>query len=123
MDYKTKHPGSMPENMQAYKRTKEFTEETMPKALLKDHDTKEGVWALVHVLEGELEYQVDAWNHNEVVTAGNAGLIAPKVLHWVKPLGQVRFFIEFYSAISEEDQPHSTRLIANKDLQKVIKEK
>ena len=41
---------TLPAEVQAYRRTPEFTEATVPPALLKAHTTKDGTWALIHVL-------------------------------------------------------------------------
>lgn len=46
----------LPARVQVYKRTADFTEQTIPAGLLKDHTTKPGVWARIVVSAGELEY-------------------------------------------------------------------
>ena len=43
---------ALPPGAQAYKRTPVFTQDTVPAGLLRDHVTREGTWALIHVLEG-----------------------------------------------------------------------
>ena len=50
---------TLPPGVQPYRRTDVFTELTVPVALLKAHTTKEGAWALIHVLEGRLAYRID----------------------------------------------------------------
>lgn len=45
---------NLPQGLHAYRRTPEFTETTIPKTLLSAHTTKQGTWALIHVLEGRL---------------------------------------------------------------------
>ncbi len=35
---------NLPDNLEAYKRTPEFDENSVPKGLLKAHQTKQGVW-------------------------------------------------------------------------------
>jgi tellurite resistance-related uncharacterized protein len=52
-DYLTQHPDALPSGVEAYRRTSEFTEQTLPVGLRKDHATKPGVWALIHVLPEE----------------------------------------------------------------------
>jgi len=44
----------LPDNVSPYKKTPEFTELAVPKGLLKDHRTKEGVWGKIVILEGNL---------------------------------------------------------------------
>jgi tellurite resistance-related uncharacterized protein len=47
---------ALPKTVVAYKKTPEFTELTLPAGLLKDHQTKEGVWG------GESQFSKDAAN-------------------------------------------------------------
>ncbi len=90
----------LPSDARPYRRTDVFTETTVPKALLKAHTTKDGTWALIHVLEGTLAYRISDPRRPpsvEVLTpATPPGLIEPTVLHEVEPLGPVRFFVEFH---------------------------
>ena len=91
----------IPENYEAYRRTPDFTEASVPAGLLSAHSTKHGVWALIRVIEGRLLYRVLASGLEEVLEAGGRpGVIEPEILHEVAPLGPVRFFVEFYR------QPH-----------------
>lgn len=87
---------NIPENCRPYKKTPVFTEETVPAGILKDHATKAGTWGLLSILEGSLEYVVPAKNHRQVLTPDTRAVIEPEVLHHVKPLGSVRFFVEFW---------------------------
>lgn len=91
---------ALPQGVRPYRRTDVFTEATVPGALLRAHTTKEGAWALIHVLEGRLTYRIvdprwPAWE--EVLTPKTPpGVITPTVLHEVAPLGPVRFYVEFH---------------------------
>jgi len=106
-DYLTQHPDALPSGVEAYRRTSEFTEQTLPVGLRKDHATKPGVWALIHVLEGRLRYCVPSWCYDEVLEPGTLGIVAPEVVHFVEPQGAVRLFVEFH-ALPEEGSvnPH-----------------
>lgn len=86
---------SLPATVVAYKRTPEFDENSIPAGLLKDHQTKEGVWGKIVVLEGQLQYTIS--NPYEVIKldADTFGVVEPTILHSVKPLGHVRFYVEF----------------------------
>ena len=90
----------LPANARPYRRTAEFTEATVPAGLLKAHTTKEGAWALIHVLEGRLAYRVIAPRRlrSETVLTPDTpcGVVEPTILHEVEPLGPVRFFVEFH---------------------------
>ncbi|QLF93225.1 DUF1971 domain-containing protein [Pseudomonas sp. ABC1] len=95
------YPTRLPEDVRAYRRTADFDEQSLPAALRKDHATKPGVWALIHVLEGELRYCVADWGLDVVLVPGQPGIVAPQVLHFVEPRGAVRLFVEFHAAPGE----------------------
>jgi tellurite resistance-related uncharacterized protein len=90
----------LPPGLVAYKRTAEFTAQSVPPGLLRAHSTKEGVWGLIHVLEGRLAYRITDPRRpaSEVVlTPPQApGVVEPTILHEVEPLGGVRFYVEFH---------------------------
>jgi tellurite resistance-related uncharacterized protein len=87
----------LPEGSKAYRRTAAFTEASVPDALLKTHTTKRGVWGVIHVDRGRLEYHVSAPFHTqEVLAPGSPGVVLPEVEHRVAPLGEVEFFVEFW---------------------------
>jgi tellurite resistance-related uncharacterized protein len=90
----------LPQDARPYRRTDVFTETTVPKGLLKAHTTKEGAWALIHVLEGRLAYRVTdprrPRSETVLTPEAPAGVVEPTVLHEVEPLGPVRFFVEFH---------------------------
>ena len=88
---------SLPTDVVAYRRTKEFTEESVPGSFLgRRHDTKAGVWGRIRVLEGALRYRIlEPELEEHVLTPGHDGVVEPQVPHEVEPEGPVRFFIEF----------------------------
>ncbi|CAN7411846.1 DUF1971 domain-containing protein [Phenylobacterium sp. LjRoot219] len=92
----------LPSDVRPYRRTEVFTEATVPAALRRAHNTKAGVWGLIHVLEGRLTYRVTDPGRPpqaQVLSAETApGVVEPGVLHEVEPLGPVRFFVEFHRA-------------------------
>lgn len=86
----------LPDDLEVYKTTAEFTETTVPEGLLRDHRTRAGTWGRIRVLEGKLMYSLAepagaAW----VLRPGIDGRIAPGVSHWIAPHGAVRFVVEF----------------------------
>lgn len=88
---------ALPNNVSPYKRTPEFTEDTVPAGLLRAHQTKGSVWAKIVVLEGRLQYTINEPEKEVTVLDSNTfGVIEPTVLHEVKPLGPVRFYVEFH---------------------------
>ena len=86
---------SLPEHVQQYSTSPVFTEETVPRGLLKDHNTKSGVWGLICVNEGELEYIIEE-KETHILNPENKGVVEPEIKHHIKPLGAVTFYIEFY---------------------------
>lgn len=91
---------SLPDGLECYKRTPDFTEATVPPGLLKDHSTKEGTWGLIHVTSGSLGYVVTdprRPSSERLLTRDTPpGVVEPTMLHHVEPLGAVSFFVEFY---------------------------
>lgn len=85
----------LPDNVKAYKRTPTFTEETVPEGLLNNHSTKAEVWGAIHIEEGQLEYTIED-KESHILTKKNHGIVEPEILHHIKPLGKVSFYIEFY---------------------------
>jgi tellurite resistance-related uncharacterized protein len=90
----------LPKTARPYRRTDDFTEATVPAGLLKAHTTKDGTWALIHVLEGRLAYRITdprRLKSERILTPETAqGVVEPTILHEVQPLGPVRFYVEFH---------------------------
>ena len=88
---------SLPPTVEAYRRTPEFTEESVPDGLRKAHRTKPGVWGNIVVLEGRLRYRIlQSPSCEFMLDADNPGVVEPEVEHEVEPMGRMRFFVEFY---------------------------
>jgi tellurite resistance-related uncharacterized protein len=86
----------LPPDVVPYRRTREFTESTVPDALRRRHTTKAGTWARIHVLEGSLRYRIlEPAAEEHVLSPDVPGVVEPEVPHEVEPLGAVRFFVEF----------------------------
>ena len=94
---------SLPDGLVAYKRTAEFSEETVPAGLTRRHTTRAGVWARITVVEGSLRYRILEPSREEwLLTRDRPGIVAPEVGHEVEVVGPVRFFVEFLRAASSE---------------------
>lgn len=88
---------SLPENVNPIRKTPEFDEGSVPKGLLRAHQTKAGVWGEIVILEGQLQYMINEPEEEILILdAENFGVVEPTVRHEVKPLGAVRFYVEFY---------------------------
>jgi tellurite resistance-related uncharacterized protein len=93
----------LPPNLEPYKRTSSFSEATVPAALLNEHSTKEGTWGLIHVEEGRLRYAVTDPRRERgewILTREGPGVVEPRIMHRVEPLGSVRFYVEFLRGAS-----------------------
>lgn len=87
----------IPETLEPYKKTPEFSEGSIPAGLLKSHQTKEGTWGKINVSKGKLLYRILEPEIEEVIlTPEKYGVVEPTVLHEVAPIGQVSFHVEFF---------------------------
>ena len=86
----------LPKHVRAFSKTGVFSQTSVPAGLLRDHATKEGVWGLIEVISGELNYVVPDRGLDVVLRPGAPGVIEPAVKHRVEPLGEVEFAIEFW---------------------------
>jgi tellurite methyltransferase len=82
----------------AYKRTAPFQRETIPARLLQHHDTKPGVWAILAVTRGNLDFFEKSANDETRTTlgVGRSHVIVPEVEHRVAAQGEVEFSVEFW---------------------------
>ena len=88
-----------PDDLVAYRRTGEFDEKTLPSGFAKNHATKRGVWARIHVVSDALKYHVgEPIQRSFLVEAPATAVIVPAIPHRVETLGPVRFFVEFWRA-------------------------
>lgn len=96
----------LPSDVTPYKRTEVFDQNTVPIGLRHEHRTKPGVWALIQVLEGRLLYRVPDQQSEQVLVPGLPGLVRPEQFHEIEPIGDVRFFVEFYAAKQTASSPN-----------------
>ena len=88
---------TLPTTVSAYAKSPEFTEETVPKSLLKSHRTKAGTWARIVVLEGKLRYRIlEPEIEESELSLDRHGVVESDVPHQVQPIGCVPFHVEFY---------------------------
>jgi tellurite resistance-related uncharacterized protein len=88
---------SLPSHVCAYKKTKLFDQDNIPKAILNKHSTKKEVWGKIVVTTGRLLYVISEHNNEEHVLSPDLnGIVEPEVEHYVKPMGDVEFYVEFY---------------------------
>lgn len=88
----------LPDGVEPYRRTPEFTEETVPAGLRREHRTKAGVWGRICVRAGSLRYRILSDPPAEfVLDPDTPGIIEPEVPHEVelRPGQRVAFHVEF----------------------------
>ncbi|MCB2107341.1 MAG: DUF1971 domain-containing protein [Rhodobacteraceae bacterium] len=98
---------ALPAGVAAYKRTPIFDQDTVPAGLRREHRTKEGVWALIHVLEGRLLYRVLTPHQEKILTPATRGIVCPQQPHEIELIGAVQFFVEFHAVTPLTEQPHA----------------
>ena len=81
---------ALPPGLKAYRRTPEFDQDSLPAALRGRHNTKAGVWGVIHVLEGQLRYRILEPAEDVILSPGRAGIVQPQQPHQVEPLGAMR---------------------------------
>ena len=83
---------SLPVDVHPYRRAPEFTEATVRSGMRRDHTTKSGVWGVIHVTQGSLEYHIlEPAGERHLLTTDKFGIVEPTIRHQVVPLGPVRF--------------------------------
>ena len=86
-----------------YKQTPVFDEATLPEAIRNAHDTKEGVWGLLTVLEGAVDLVFHQPPRRVRVTPGNPAPIPPQAVHHVETDGPMLMRVGFYREHPLED--------------------
>jgi hemoglobin len=90
-------PKQIPDGFKSYGRSPEFTPETLPARLRSAHSTKSGTWGLLHVLEGEIRYQLEPpYRGERLVCASETIVIEAEIPHHVAFTEPGRFYIEFH---------------------------
>jgi tellurite resistance-related uncharacterized protein len=79
-----------------YQTTPVFDETSLPQAIRNAHDTKQGVWGLLRVLQGEVRLVFHDPRRELVVTPDNPAPIPPQAVHHVETAGPMRMQVEFY---------------------------
>jgi tellurite methyltransferase len=85
-----------PDALEMYKRTKIFSQDSVPRGLQCGHRTRVGVWGRIVIEQGALRYHVDEMDGHQQLMPGTAGVIVPQLTHRVEVIGDVHFFVEFH---------------------------
>lgn len=88
---------TLPVNIACYQRTPDFTEQSVPKALLRSHSTKTGTWGMIVVTEGSLTYRILEPDIEEIrLDPNHPGIIEPSIKHEIELHAEVKFYVQFY---------------------------
>lgn len=79
-----------------------WTAQTMPAGLRRRHRLGRGTWGVLHVDSGALRFG------DAEIEAGSTRVIPPDVEHEVEPLGEARFWIEFFNVDRTVEPPAVT---------------
>lgn len=85
---------SIPSDAVAYKRTRTFDADSLPKGLRANHATKRGVWGLVVVESGEVELHIEGQTLR--LDAAHPGVIPPEIPHHLALIGSVQLHVVFH---------------------------
>lgn len=90
-------PSVLPPGLVRYGESPVFTPENLPEKLKHAHTTKAGVWGLLRVHTGIVQYFVDMPPHAQaVISAGKTVVIEPEVPHHVEFALPGSFQVEFW---------------------------
>lgn len=90
---------ALPDNLTFVRSTPVFTENSIPKGLLKAHTTKAGTWGKIVIESGELVYTIDEGEfagQSFTLTPDNFGVVEPQILHSVRADNSACFRVDFY---------------------------
>ena len=91
----------LPESVTYVRTTADFTEDSVPKGLLRAHQVAAGVWGRLVVTTGSLVFSFEnnagEWSGlSRTVAAGETQAIPPECPHRVTMTGPVEFAVEFH---------------------------
>lgn len=87
-----------------YRSTPVFDEHTLPAALRREHQTKQGVWAVIRVLEGRLKLRLIDTGEERTLAPGSPAIVTPAQPHLVEALGAIRMQVDFYDRRPDPDR-------------------
>jgi len=79
---------------------------SLPAALQREHRTKEGVWGVIRILEGQLKLRLLPSGDEQMLTPQCPGLVLPDQPHLVEVCGPVSVQVDYYN--ERPDLPSTT---------------
>ena len=90
---------TIPDNVTHYRSSPEFTQDTVPAALQRHHNTAADVGGRINIIEGSLLYRITDPRvpaEEVLLTPERHGVVEPGILHEVQVIGPVRFRVDFH---------------------------
>lgn len=80
-----------------YRSTPIFTTKSLPAALRKAHNIKDGTWGVLNLLKGSLIYTIEETGEAQPLNAPARALIVPMQNHYVTPMtDDMEMRVDFY---------------------------
>jgi len=97
----------LPANLRFVRTSPEWNERSLPTGLRRSHRLGNGTWGRIHVHQGRLQFSMASQPplHHELVR-GEEQAIPPEMDHEVRPVGSVRFSLDFL-AVDRVDATHA----------------
>lgn len=83
-------------HLRPYKISSEFTHQSLPAVLLREHRLDQKTWAVVRVRMGEIQYVEGDHSKTRMIEAGTATVVPPDTPHHLEIVGPVALTFEFY---------------------------
>jgi tellurite resistance-related uncharacterized protein len=92
-------PNTLPDGLVHLRTTPEFDEHSVPSGLLGAHRVAPGVWGLLRVRSGSVDFVFeDGATPPRRVGAGDSQVIPPGDRHHLELVGSVTFVVEFHGS-------------------------
>lgn len=98
--------GGLPRNVVPASGTINFTADTIPVPLTREHALSAGHWGILHIFQGTLRFETIDPPEHQVVSAPDLVTIHPEVPHRIESMGPVRCRIDFFR--ETDDAPTRT---------------
>ena len=94
-------PGRLPRNVVPASGTMNFTADTIPAPLTREHALAANHWGVLHIFQGTIRFEIIDPPEHQIVSAPDLVTIHPEVPHRIEVLGPVRCRIDFFREIDD----------------------
>lgn len=87
----------LPANLRMVRTSPEWNEHSLPAGLRRSHRLSHGTWGRIHVHDGHLQFSMASEPPlQDELVRGEEQAIPPEMEHEVRPVGSVRFSLDFW---------------------------